>query len=74
MKTRQKLFAGLAGGLIVLAACDGSDGFAANPQSQFGAAFLAAFNAEPNSIPVEPGDIIFRGKVGPTLTGTPLDI
>lgn len=74
MKTRQKLLVGLAAALSVLAACDGSDGVAGNVQSQFGPAFQAAFNAAPNSTPAEPGDIIFRGTIGPVLTGTPIDI
>lgn len=61
--------------LLVLAACDGSDGIIGNPSTQFGSIFAAAFAADMNAAPVnDPLTITYRGTTGPSLTAAPLDL
>lgn len=72
--TRNRKFLTAVGlSLVVLAACDGSDGAFGNPASQFGEAFAAAFGADANSVPTETLTIAFQGTPGVNLTAAPLD-
>ena len=76
MTRKGKLYSTLAASLVVLAACDGSDGVMGNPQSQFGPMFAAAFNAGPDddAKPSEELVITYGGFEGVDLNADPLDI
>lgn len=76
MTRKGKLLSALAATLVVLAACDGSDGVAGNPQAQFGNMFAAAFNGGVNDdAKDDPNlEIVFGGVEGVDLDADPLDI
>lgn len=73
MARNRNILAGVALSLAALVACDGSDGLPGNPQSQFGAAFAAAFNAGPNAVPSENLLITYLGNSEVSLTDAPVD-
>lgn len=76
MTYKTKLWSTLGVSLLVLAACDGSDGAMGNPQEQFGNLFANAFNASPDADPKDDPDLVitFGGVEGVDLGGDPLDI
>ncbi len=74
MTRNGKILAGLGLTVIVLAACDGSDGVIAGPALLFGQAFAAAFNADPKDQPSENLTITYQGVNGINLTALPIDI
>lgn len=73
MKRNSKILTSLGVSLVILAACDGSDGTFGNPASQFGDVFAAAFNADPNDAPTENLKISYLGKQNVDLTAEPVD-
>ena len=82
MTRKRKLLSVLGVSLVVLAACDGSDGVFGNPASQFGENFEVAFGAGSNDAPRDNSadgtkddlTITFAGDEGVSLTDQPLDI
>ncbi len=86
IRNRKLLLSVFGVSLLILGACEGgSDNLnvvqdpGAQPgttvQDQFGAGFAAAFNADPNSEPVDTDNIVitFRGVDGPNFTEDPID-
>ena len=76
MTLNGKLLSTLAATLVILAACDGSDGVLGNPQSQFGTLFAAAFNggADDDATDDPNLEIVYGGVDGVDLDADPLDI
>lgn len=74
MTLNRKLLIWTGLSFLLLAACDGSDVMVGDPQSQFGPAFAAAFNAAPTDDPAEDLTIIYRGVTGVSLTEQPIDL
>ena len=73
--TRNRKLLSVAGvSLVVLAACDGSDGVIGNVQAQFGKDFAMAFNADSTAEPSEQLSIRYLGVNGVSLTAEPVDI
>lgn len=73
MTRNRKILTGAGLSLIVLAACDGSDGVIGNPSFQFGEAFVNAFNAGADTVPAEDLRISYLGVDGVNLTADPVD-
>lgn len=76
MTSKGKLLSTLAVTLMVLAACDGSDGVAGNAQAQFGSLFATAFNGGVDADPEDDPNLVitFGGVDGVDLDADPLDI
>lgn len=76
MTRKGKLFSSLAATLVILAACDGSDGIAGNPQAQFGTLFAAAFNGGADDDAKDDPNlgITYGGVDGVDLDADPVDI
>ena len=76
MTRKGKLYSTLAASLVVLAACDGSDGVLGNPQSQFGPLFASAFNGTADDDAKDDPDLVitYGGVDGVDLNADPLDI
>jgi hypothetical protein len=74
MTRKRKLLSVVGMSLVVLAACDGSDGVLGNAQAQFGNVFAAAFNAPGTAEPSEALAIRYQGVNGVSLTAEPVDI
>ena len=76
MTRKGKLLSTLAASLVVLAACDGSDGVLGNSQAQFGSLFASAFNAGPDAdAKDDPNlEITYGGVSGVDLEADPLDV
>ena len=76
MTRNVKLLSALGVSLAVLAACDENIGVPGNAQTQFGALFAAAFNADTNAPPADDPDlvIVYKGVTGVDITADPLDI
>ncbi len=87
IRNRKLLLSVFGVSLLILGGCGGDGGGqigmpqdpgadpATNVQDQFGAGFAAAFNADPNSEPVDTDNIVitFRGVDGPNFTEDPID-
>ena len=76
MTRNRKLLSIFVASLVILAACDGSDGVMGNAQAQFGKNFAAAFNGGPDSdVRDDPNLVItYGGVTGVDLNADPLDI
>ena len=76
MTRKSKLLSMLVASLVILAACDGSDGVMGNAQSQFGRQFAAAFNGAPDSDARDDPNLVitYGGVTGVDLNADPLDI
>ena len=76
MTRNGKLLSMLVASLVILAACDGSDGVMGNAQSQFGKQFAAAFNAKTAADPKDDPNLVitYKGVTGVDYTADPLDI
>lgn len=73
MTRNSKFLTGAGLSLLVLAACDGSDGTFGNPAFQFGEVFARAFAADRNSVPTEELRITYLGVDGVNQTADPVD-
>ncbi len=73
MTQKRKFLTGAGLSLLVLAACDGSDGTFGNPSFQFGEVFANAFNAGANTTPTDTLQITYLGAEGVNLTADPVD-
>ena len=76
MTRKGKLYSTLAASLVIVAACDGSDGAMGNAQSQFGTMFAAAFNGKADADPKDDPNLVisYGGVDGVDLNADPLDI
>ena len=76
MTRNVKLLSSLAAILALVAACDGGNGVAGNPQAKFGNLFAAAFNANSAADPADDPNlvIVYNGVNGVDYTADPLDI
>ena len=76
MTRKGKLYSTLAASLVILAACDGSDGIMGNAQAQFGTMFAAAFNGTADADAKDDPNLVitYGGVEGVDLNADPLDI